>query len=117
METKKAIKYFEDEVRFGERAPAGNIVQQTEDWTMTLEANRAALAALREKKARENPQPLTEDELRTMMGLPVWCVSENGARWFLVTKGLFTIINGVTAYRYKPGEANKIAQMTNAEEE
>lgn len=68
METKKAIKYFEDEVRFGERSPAGNIVQQTEDWTMTLEANRAALAALREKQERENPKPLTEDELRQMDG-------------------------------------------------
>lgn len=54
MKLDRAIEYFEREVRFGERAPAGNIVQQTEDWTMALEANRAALAALREKQALEN---------------------------------------------------------------
>lgn len=104
METKKAIKYFEDEVRFGERAPAGNIVQQTEDWTLALEANRAALAALREKQERENPKPLTEDDLRQMMGEPVWCVYEGGASWFIVRESLFTVLNGMTAYRYKPEE-------------
>lgn len=62
MKTEQAIKYFEREIRFCERAPAGNIAQ-TDDWVMALEANRAALAALREKQERENPKPLTLDEL------------------------------------------------------
>lgn len=104
MKTEKAIKYFEGEINFCERAPAGNPVHMTEDWTMILEANRAALAALREKQERENPKPLTEEELRQMMGEPVWCVYEGGASWFIVHESLFTIWNGVTAYRYKPGD-------------
>lgn len=32
----------------------------------------AALAALREKQERENPEPLTLEELRGMDGKPVW---------------------------------------------
>lgn len=54
MNTERAIEYFKNEVRFGERAPAGNIAQQNVDWVMILEANKAALAALREKQEREN---------------------------------------------------------------
>ena len=66
-----------------------------------------ALDALREKQERENPKPLTLDELRGMMGEPVWCVSESGASWFIVNKGLLSIVNGVTAYRHKPGEVDE----------
>ena len=54
MKTEQAIKHFENEIRFCERAPAGNPVHQTADWVMILEANKAALAALREKLEREN---------------------------------------------------------------
>ena len=32
-----------------------------------------ALAALREKAARENPAPLTPEQIRQMRGKPVWC--------------------------------------------
>ena len=65
MKTEQAIKHFENEIRFCERAPAGNIAHQTVDWVMVMEANRAALAALREKQARENPK--TEaDKIRSM---------------------------------------------------
>lgn len=104
MKLDRAIEFFEGEISFCERAPAGNPVHMTEDWTMILEANRAALAALREKRERENPKPLTEDELRGMLGEPVWCVYDGGASWFIVHESLFTIINGMTAYRYKPAE-------------
>ena len=104
MKLDRAIKHFENEVRFEERAPAGNPVHMTEDWTLILEANRAALAALREKQERENPEPLTEDELRGMLGEPVWCEYYGGGSWFIVHESLFTILNGVTAYRYKPVE-------------
>lgn len=104
MNTEKAIKYFKDEIRYCENAPALNGCEMTSDWMLTLEASRAALAALREKQERENPKPLTEDELRQMLGEPVWCVYDGGASWFIVHESLFTIINGMTAYRYKPGD-------------
>lgn len=56
MKLDRAIEYFEREIRFCERAPAGNIAQ-TDDWVLALEANRAALAALREKQEREKSKP------------------------------------------------------------
>lgn len=105
METKKAIKHFEDEIRFCERATAGNIVQRTEDWTLTLEANKAALAALREKQERENPKPLTEEELRWMMGQPVWIVPIGASgKWAIMSNSLLSLRAGYLAYRYKPEE-------------
>ena len=63
-----------------------------------------AISAMMERQERENPKPLTEEELRQMMGEPVWCVHEGGASWFIVHESLFTILNGVTAYRFKPRE-------------
>ncbi len=63
-----------------------------------------AIAAMRDREKRENPVPLTEEDLRQMMGEPVWCVYEGGAHWFLVGPSMFTILNGVTAYRYKPAD-------------
>ena len=53
MTIERAIKYFEKEIRFCERAPAGNVVHKNEDWVLIMEANRTALAALREKQERE----------------------------------------------------------------
>jgi sugar phosphate isomerase/epimerase len=54
MTIDKAIEYFENEVRFCERAPAGNIVHCGTDWTRVLDASKTALDALREiKKLRE----------------------------------------------------------------
>lgn len=67
------------------------------------QAVQMAIDALREQEERENPAPLTEDELLGMMGEPVWCVYEGGASWHIVSESLFTILNGITAYRYKPG--------------
>ena len=61
-----------------------------------------ALDALREKQERQNPAPLAEDDLRGMLGEPVWCVYEGGASWFIVHESLFTILDGVTAYLHKP---------------
>ena len=74
------------------------------DMEKLKEAVIVALNALREKQERMNPTPLTEDELRQMMGESVWCVYEGGASWHIVSESLFTILNGITAYRYKPGE-------------
>lgn len=45
MKTEKAIKHFEDEIRFCERSPVGNHVHMTADWVMILEANKTAPAA------------------------------------------------------------------------
>lgn len=71
-----------------------------------------------DRQKLESQEPLTEDELRGMLGEPVWCVYEGGASWFIVHESLFTILNGLTAYRHKLsdfGEINKIAQMTNGD--
>ena len=57
-----------------------------------------------EEAKSESNSPLTEDELRQMIGEPVWCIYEGGAGWFIVGESLFTIINGITAYRQKPEE-------------
>ena len=39
-----------------------------------FEATQIALETLREKAEREDPRPLTPDELRQMIGQPVWTV-------------------------------------------
>lgn len=79
----------------------------------------AGLAALREQEERENPKPLTIEELRQMKGEPVWVqgpgIPEYG-RWAIVEdafgNSLF-LVNDFTchdigktweAYRYKPKE-------------
>ena len=89
-----------------------------------------ALSALREKQERDNPKPLTLDELREMDGEPVWCAdgeehscyclvnaesedcidSESGAWCFAFygmtrdgENGLHNM--GWLAYRSKPKEA------------
>ena len=53
MKIEQAIKYFEDEIRFCERAPAINGCQMTGDWILTLEASKLAVEALKEKLERE----------------------------------------------------------------
>ncbi|WP_368234793.1 hypothetical protein [Anaerotruncus rubiinfantis] len=84
-----------------------------------------ALEALREKAARENPEPLTLEELRQMDGEPVWCCScLNGrSEWAILravemSKTWFVALGGATqgfgdkdtygktwlAYREKPKE-------------
>ena len=47
------------------------------------EAVRAAIDALREKAEREDPKPLTFEELQEMVGEPVWTVgvSFNDGTW------------------------------------
>lgn len=44
-----------------------------------------AVATLRVRQERENPEPLTLEELREMNGEPVWCVDGSGNEtWGLV---------------------------------
>lgn len=56
-------------------------IEEDEDATAICEAENwassIALQALREKQARENPKPLTLDELRQRNGKPVWCQEQN----------------------------------------
>lgn len=64
---------------------------------------------MEEESARKNPRPLTEEELRSMIGEPVWMVSPyvtmREGRWEIVDDDFFDIFAGDTAYRYKPEEA------------
>lgn len=84
------------------------------------EAVRAGKAALREKAERENPKPLTLEELRQMEGEPVFLVIENldVQRWAILDfsgdertsfqNGLRFLneVYGMTwiCYRHKPKE-------------
>lgn len=78
------------------------------------EACRMGADALREQQDRENPKPLTLDELRQMDGEPVWLMVESGM-WGIVHPkdsvvslsrgdivGLHAIVG--KAYRHKPKE-------------
>lgn len=73
-----------------------------------------AISALRAQQERENPKPLTLDELRQMDGEPVWLMVESGM-WGIVHPkdsvvslsrgdivGLHAIVG--KAYRHKPKE-------------
>ena len=119
MKTEQAIKYFEDEIRFCESAPALNNCQRPGDWLLIREACKAAVEALREKQERENPKPLTIDEMRQMIGEPVWCqvmepsarcVKNGGGYWAIASGTLMKLIRmhgGITAYRHKPEEVQR----------
>lgn len=100
----RAIQYFEQEIRFCESAPALNGCEMTEDWMLTMEASKLAVAALREQQARHNPAPLTTKELFGMLGEPVWVSPNHGGKgfWSIVSNSLLGVADGFTAYRYKP---------------
>ena len=70
MTTEEAIKILDPETR---RA-AMREVPVFERIDTDQEACRLAVAALRAQQERENPKPLTLDELRQMDGEPVWIV-------------------------------------------
>ena len=67
-EIERAIKDFEDFKAAGYTHSA-----LPSSWNIEL-----ALAALRAQLARENPRPLTLDELRERDGKPVWCIDGEG---------------------------------------
>ena len=54
MTIKRAIQYFEQEIRFCENAPALNGCEMNADWLQTLEASKLAVEALRAAQARES---------------------------------------------------------------
>lgn len=53
------------------------LYQAANDWGAEYELYELILAALREKQERENPEPLTLEELRHMDGEPVWIVAKH----------------------------------------
>lgn len=95
------------------------------DFALTTEGTEAyeiACQAMREKIERENPKPLTLDELRNMNGQPVWVENisiPKRSRWAVIE---FTDVDNVigftddkyklvsrygetwVAYKYKPND-------------
>jgi len=94
-------------------------------------AMKIAIQALREKLERENPKPLTLEEVIEMPGEPVWCCYEKENKEIvtdcrLVSRGAFGCIGidekyllfreyGVKwlAYRYEPKGIEHISEATN----
>lgn len=125
MTIEKAIKHFTQQVTdksvlsvaMGMDSP--RVLSAVE---LIYEANALALAALREKAERENPAPLTFDELWHMHGEPVyvtvpgkphrskWCIVEicsprpglHGIEYFCDLAVAST--PAVKVYRHKPKE-------------
>lgn len=113
MTIKRAIQYFEQEIRFCENAPALNGCEMTEDWLLTLDACKLAVKALKNLRVLESNfrvnEPLTTKELMGMLGEPVWVVANHGGKgfWSIVSNSLLGVSDGFTAYRYKPEEVSK----------
>ena len=109
----RAIQYFEQEIRFCDNAPALNGCEMTEDWLLTRDACKLAVAALKEQQARQNPEPLTMKELFGMLGEPVWVVANHGGKgfWSIVSNSLLGVSDGFTAYRSKPDHFREVTKM------
>ena len=60
----------------------------------------AGLAALQEQAERENPAPLTTDELRQMDDEAIWCVETN----LPVSSGFYGILDVEPESEVEPGE-------------
>ena len=91
-----------------------------DDRTESVEAARITLEAVREKAEREDPKPLTLEELRQMDGEPVWMAWPDKrikAKWWIVGNHEWNVMefddpimakrygSVWVAYRYKPKEA------------
>lgn len=74
MDINEAIKRIQDHIRVHHIGEAPHI--------KIGESLAMAIDALREKAARENPEPLTIEELKQMHGEPVWLA--DGKRWAII---------------------------------
>lgn len=126
MTIAEAIKYFSGAVQdksvlsVAKSMDAPKVLGMVE---RVYKANELALAALQEKAEREDPKPLTIEELRQMHGEPVWMKEEQ--TWGIINvddygewKGAPFITfyyksvrcdwnigkRGLTCYRHKPKE-------------
>lgn len=97
-----------------EKAIKRGFVEAAEEHKRYMEAEQMAIDALREKAEREDPKPLTIEDLRKMDGEPVWLNvasgvyglvdSPDGIVW-LDRGGCICISNlEGKAYRHKPKE-------------
>lgn len=69
------------------------------------EYHKMALAALRAQQEREDPQPLTLEELRKMDGEPVW--DNFLMEWCIV---MMELCNGKGAVKYFDGGFNRLSE-------
>ena len=109
-----------------EKANEQRFFQAAHSWWQEFEMLKLTLAALREKEARENPEPLTLEELRHMDGEPVWIVAKHYRTFADVVQVMgrdkgddfvgFKICHNLqenghgktwTAYRHKPKEGER----------
>jgi hypothetical protein len=83
------IAYFEDAVKESDEIIADCSSELQAELTEQKGHFVVALAALREKAARENPQPLSQEQLRERVGLPIWIDIKDSSKirgqrfWFL----------------------------------
>lgn len=80
-----AITSCEDRIKRLESAP--NYYAGKRQRKRAIELEKIKISALQEKQQRENPQPLTLDELRKMNGQPVWgqsLINDKPGEWFIV---------------------------------
>jgi hypothetical protein len=90
-EQKQAIAYLEE------------CIQRQNAWCdyTGVKEMRLAIEALREKAERENPKPLTLEELKKRVGKPVFLVHKAGGRhWDVLTKVTETTEYGKTEIRF-----------------
>lgn len=73
MTKEEAIRWMEEEKSSFEHAPALNGCQMTKEWHNAIDVYSMAIAALRQQEQESN-DPLTLDELRQMVGEPVWLI-------------------------------------------
>lgn len=95
MKTREAIWRIEDHVEVHGIGSGRHI--------MIGIAIEAAIAALREKAARENQEPLTVEQLREMEYEPIWIVDVGRVEWgnqWCVFDGSQAAIPGVGHYWY-----------------
>ena len=68
---KISLSLYSSEINYN-RAVSRGFFEAAEELKKYMEAERMAIAALREKAEREDPKPLTLEELRQLEGQPVW---------------------------------------------
>lgn len=94
----EVVKLLLEEIDRCRRAPDLNGCEMREEWQKTIDVCSIAVSAIREQEERENPKPLTMEELR-QMDAPVWCLCKpieggNGF-WCLCKKGKIITPSGV----------------------
>lgn len=117
----EVVKLLMEEIDRCRRAPDLNGCEMQEEWQRTIDVCSIAVNAILEQEERENPKPLTLDELRQMKDEPVYLKLFNpllNSGWHIIKavtsdkiiyrswQSVFTTINGLgidyNLYRHKP---------------